>query len=335
MNKYILLTIVGILLSPPSNASDVSEQRDAIKKLEQVVSKTNIFDLPSFQMKAAVQIDNAGKLLDGSYRLLWNGREQWREEITFPGYTELQVGGKGIVWAQRSTDFVPLRIYQLHAALGFGSGAGEDEGHSWSFVQLGLSPHDKIKKLHSRKEHGEKLTCAEIENELKSSYEICVNESTGMLFRGSSYADRDFQTVGAKVFPRFLGFVDKGKTVAKITVNELITSDQFPPDAFIPPTGVSGKPGCMNPTPYRRVKSVAPEYPSDARQQHLQGTVAVDVLIGTDAVPIIRKVVASPSASLERSSQNAIAGWRYEPASCEGKPVQVETVLRIIYILSP
>jgi hypothetical protein len=39
-------------------------------------------------MKAALQIDNAGKPLDGSYRLLWNGPEQWREEISFPGYTE-------------------------------------------------------------------------------------------------------------------------------------------------------------------------------------------------------------------------------------------------------
>ena len=235
MNRYILLAIVGILLSPLSNASDTSEQRDAIKKLEQAVSKTNIFDLPSFQMKAAVQIDNAGNQLDGSYRLLWNGPEQWREEITFPGYTELQVGGKGIVWIQRSTDFVPLRIYQLHAALGFGSVAGEDAGHSGSFVQLGLSRNDRFKKLHSRKEHGEKLTCVETENELNSSSEICVNDSTGTLFRGSSYADGDFKTVGAKVFPRFLGFVDKGKTVAKITVNEFIASDQFPPNAFIPP----------------------------------------------------------------------------------------------------
>ena len=335
MNRYILLAIVGILLSPLSSASDTSKQRDAIKRLEQAVSKTDIFDLPSFQMKAALQIDNAGKPLDGSYRLLWNGPEQWREEITFPGYTELQVGGKGIVWVQRSTDFVPLRIYQVHAALGFGSLAGEDAGHSGSLVQLGLTPNDKIKQLHSRKEHGEKLTCVETENELKSSSEICVNDSTGTLFRGASYEDGDFQAVGAKVFPRFLGFVDKGKTVAKVKVNELIASDQFLPNAFVPPTGVSGVPGCMNPRPYRRIKSVAPQYPPDARQQHLQGTVAVDVLIGTDGIPIIRKVVASPSASLERSSQNAIAGWRYEPAACEGKPVQVETVLRINYALSP
>ena len=286
-------------------------------------------------MKAALRIDNAAKPLDGTYRLLWNGPNQWREEINFPGYSELQVGGKGTVWVQRSTDFLPLRIYQLHVALGFGSMAGVDSGHYGSFVQLGLAPNDKIKKVHSRKEHGEKLTCVGTENELKSSSEICVNDATGTLFRGSSYEDGDFQAVGEKVFPRFLSFVEKGKTVVTIKVTDLINSDQFVPDAFIPPTGVSGVPGCMNPTPYRRVKSVAPEYPPDARQMHIEGTVAMDVSIGVDGIPIIRKAVASPRASLERSSQTAIAGWRYEPAACEGAPIQVETVLQINYALSP
>lgn len=334
MNRFLLLAIVGISLSALSKASDAAEQRDGRAKLEQAVSRTNIFELPFFQMKAALQIDNAGKPLDGSYRLLWNGPNQWREEIAFPGYAELQVGGKGIVWVQRSTDFVPLRIYQLHMALGFGSMAGVDSGHYGSFVQLGITPNDKIKKLHSREEHGEKLTCVETENEQKKASEICVNDRAGTILRGSSYEDRDFQAVGEKVFPRFLSFVDKGRAVVTVKVNELITSDQFPQNAFVPPTGASAEPGCMNPKPYRRLKSVAPEYAADARQQHVEGTVAMDVSIGVDGIPIIRKAVASPSASLERSSRTAIAGWHYEPAACEGVPIRVETVLQINYTLS-
>jgi hypothetical protein len=330
----MLLTIVGISVSALSQASDTAEQRDARTKLEQTVSRTNIFELPAFQMKAALQINNAGKPLDGNYRLLWNGPTQWREEINFPGYSELQVGGKGIVWIQRSTDFIPLRIYQLHMALGFGRMAGTDSGHYGSFVQLGLTPNDKIKKLHSRKERGEKITCVEIENELKTSSEICVNDRTGTLFRSSSYEDGDFQVVREKVFPRFLSFVEKGKTVVTVKVNELIISDQFLPDAFVPPTGVSAEPGCMNPKPYRRIKSVAPQYSPDALRQHVEGTVALDVSIGVDGIPTIRKVVASSSPSLERSSQTAIAGWHYEPAACEGVPIQVETVLQVNYALS-
>ena len=174
----------------------------------------------------------------------------------------------------------------------------------------------------------------EIENERKLASEICVNDSTGTLVRGSSYDDGDFQAIGAKVFPRHLGFQDRGKTVAKVNVNEFTTSDQFPPNAFIPPTSVSAQPGCMNPTPYRMVKSVAPEYPADAKQQHIQGTVVLDALIGTDGVPTLQKIVASPSASLEASSQKAVAAWRYEPATCRGMPVSVETVIQVHYALS-
>jgi len=201
MSRWILLAVVSVLISPLLNASDAQERQEAINRLEQAVSRTNIFALPSFQLTAIVQIENQGKPLDGSYRLLWNGPEQWREEITFPGYTEVQVGGRGKVWIQRSTDFLPRAVYQLHAALGFGAVAGVDVGPFESLVQLGLMPKDKVKKLHSRKEHGDKLTCVETENEQKSSSELCVNDSTGTPFRNAPYEDRDFQPVGDKVFP--------------------------------------------------------------------------------------------------------------------------------------
>ena len=335
MNKWIPLSLVSVLISPLLSASDAHEQREAMKRLEQAVSMTNIFDLPSFQLSATVQIENRGKPLDGTYRLLWDGPEHWREEISLPGYTELQVGGKGTVWIHRSTDFVPLAVYQLHAALGFGSQAGADPGPFESLVQVGLIQKDRVKKLHSRKEHGDKLTCVETENEQKSSSELCVNESTGTLFRGTSYEDRDFQPIGEKVFPQFLSFLEKGKTVARVNVSSLIAPSEFPLNSFTPLTGVSAEAGCMNPMPYRRVKSVAPQYPQDARQQRFEGTVVADVWIGLDGIPRIRKILASPSASLEKATAAALTGWHYEPATCEGRPVQVETVLRINYVLSP
>ncbi len=162
-----------------------------------------------------------------------------------------------------------------------------------------------------------------------------MNDNTGTLFRGPSYTDGDVQPVGGKVFPRFLGFVENGKTVVKVNVSKLIVSDQFAPGSFAPLAGVAPEAGCMNPKPFRRIKGSPPKYPQDARQRHIQGVVAVDVWIGTDGIPRIRKVVASPSPSLEKSSLDAIADWSYEPAECNGKPAQVETILRITYTLSP
>ncbi len=332
--KSILLASLCVLMLPSTGASNPSDQQEATKLLELTVSKTNIFDLPSFRMKASLQIEMQDKLLDGNYQLLWNGPDQWREEITFPGYTEVQVGGKGNVWIQRSTDFIPLRIYQLHAALGFGSGvAGPNP--AFSFVRLGLTPKDTIKKTSSRTEHGEKLTCVEIEHETKSSSTVCVNDSTGALVRdSSSYSDSDFQPVVGKTFPRSLSFIEEGKRVAKVSISELVSPAEFAPNSFAPPIGIVQQAGCMNPIVPRIVNKLAPVYPTSARQQHIQGTVAVDAEIGLDGVPRIKKVVANPDPSLVRSAVDAISGWRYEPATCDGKPVSIETVLRVNYKLS-
>jgi TonB-like protein len=330
-----VLAVVGALILPFLSASNTSEQQEAIKRLELAVSRTNILDLPSFQMNASVQIDIQGKPLEGSYQLLWNGPEQWREEINLPGYTEIQVGGKETLWIQRSTDFIPLRMFQLHSAVGFSSdAAGAEPGLTWSFTQLSLGPGDTVRNTRSQKEHGEKLTCAEIENELKRKSEMCVSDSTGTLVRSSSYEDREFQPVGGKVFPRLLAFVENGKRVAKLNVSELITPAQFVPSSFTPPPGALQQVGCMSPVPPRLVKKAALEYPFGARERHLQGTVAVDAQIGLDGVPRIRKVVSDPNPDLTKPSLEAIAGWRYEPATCNGKPVPIETVLQVNYTLS-
>ena len=98
----ILAATVALWLQPLLASDDAAKQQEAIKKIEQAVTHTNIFELPSFEKKASVQIATQGKLTDGTYQLLWNGPERWREEIRFSGYTEVQVGGNGIVSIQRA-----------------------------------------------------------------------------------------------------------------------------------------------------------------------------------------------------------------------------------------
>ena len=51
-------------------------------------------------------------------------------------------------------------------------------------------------------------------------------------------------------------------------------------------------------------------------------------------IPRIGEVVGHANPDLERSTIRALKEWRYEPATCNGKPVEVETVLRVNYSLS-
>jgi TonB family protein len=84
----------------------------------------------------------------------------------------------------------------------------------------------------------------------------------------------------------------------------------------------------------RLVKRQNPEYPPIARQQRRQGLVAIDALIGKDGVPRTRRVVESAGPDFEASSLHAVSQWRYDPAMCNGQPVEVETVVTVNYTLS-
>lgn len=334
MKRLFYLAIVCLCCEQYLGASDSAQQQEAITRLQDAVSKTNIFELPSFTMNANLHVEYQGKAMDGTYQLLWNGPDQWREAISLPGYSEVQTAGKGTIWVQRSIDFIPFPVYNIRQALGFGSNAGSPQ--STLLVRLPHTSRDTIKKMSGRKEHGDKLMCYEIENEQKHSSEICVHEATGTIARAASYyTGADLQPVGQKVFPRHLSVHLENRTVADVNVAALSTPAQFQPDTFLAPTGVKSQIGCMNPTLARLVKRQQPEYPPVARQQHRQGTVAFDALVGLDGVPQLQKVEESAGPEFEDSSRRALSQWRYEPAQCNGQPVEVRTVLQVNYTLSP
>ena len=297
--------------------------------LQQAQAKTNILDLPSFQMAANVRIDNKGTPLDGSYLLLWNGPDQWREEIHFPGYNEVQVGGKGVVSLLRTTDFIPLTIYRLHSTLGY----GWETSRFGSFVHLTPGPDETVKKIHSRKTNGVKTDCVEIATRDNRTSEKCLDTSTGALVRQNPFLDREFIPVGAKLFPRFLSYVEEGKPVAEVHITDLRTTDPLPAVSFEPPPGAISKPGCMSPDPPHLVKKVQPKYPERERQSHLEGTVAIYTTIGKDGNTHGLRVVSSTSSGFSNPSLEATRQWQYEPATCNGVAIDVETVLTVNYDL--
>jgi TonB family protein len=333
MKSRLYLTLLFLFSAEFAGASNGLNRQEAAACLAEAVSKTNIFELPSFVMKADVQIELGGKLVDGTYELLWNGPDQWREGIRVPGYTEIQIGGKGTVWVQRSTDFIPVPIYRLHEALGFGSTASSPQ--SMSLVQPVLTPKDTIQKQHERKEHGDKLTCFEIEDELKISSEVCVDDTSDTILRTSRmFKDSDLQPVGTKIFPRILIMHRDDHVEARVSVSKLTSPAEFPPGAFTPPSGISPQAGCMNPLLPRLVDKVVPKYPPNARQQYREGTVTFDVLIGKDGITQPRRLLKSAGSDFDDSTERAISHWRYDPAMCSGQAVEVETVLQVNYSLS-
>jgi TonB family protein len=71
---------------------------------------------------------------------------------------------------------------------------------------------------------------------------------------------------------------------------------------------------------------VEPVYSAMARQSRLQGTVRVNATIGVDGVPYSLVCVGGNSVLCQMAFQ-AIAKWRFQPATSNGQPVTAQTLI--------
>lgn len=103
-----------------------------------------------------------------------------------------------------------------------------------------------------------------------------------------------------------------------------------PPPAPKPPSGPMKIGGQIREP--RRVFSVAPVYPSLARQAHVQGTVVVQAVIGVDGAVRDAQIVRSLPL-LDQAALDALKQWRYEPTTLNGVPVAVIMTVSVRFTL--
>jgi protein TonB len=80
------------------------------------------------------------------------------------------------------------------------------------------------------------------------------------------------------------------------------------------------------------IERVTPRYSLEARAQHLQGTVRIRAVIGKDGVPR-RLARVSGDPLLAQIAMDAVALWRYAPATLDGQPVGSEVIIPIDFHL--
>jgi len=78
---------------------------------------------------------------------------------------------------------------------------------------------------------------------------------------------------------------------------------------------------------------VQPEYPALARQVRIQGLVVLRAIISRDGT-IENLQALSGHPLLIPSALNAVRQWRYRPYVLNGEPVEVETEVKVNFILS-
>jgi periplasmic protein TonB len=77
---------------------------------------------------------------------------------------------------------------------------------------------------------------------------------------------------------------------------------------------------------------VAPQYPTPARQMGIQGSVIIKAVISGEGT-IEQAQVLSGHPLLISAALNAVRQWKYRPYFLNGQAVDVETEIRVNFIL--
>ncbi len=85
--------------------------------------------------------------------------------------------------------------------------------------------------------------------------------------------------------------------------------------------------------PAKLVKRVAPEYPAEAREKGIQGTVILNVIVQKDGSVTVQNV-AEGDPILSPAAIEAVQQWRYEPNLLNGQRIEVQTQINVVFTLN-
>jgi len=80
------------------------------------------------------------------------------------------------------------------------------------------------------------------------------------------------------------------------------------------------------------LRQVNPQYPPQARQERVEGTVVLQAVIGKDGSVRNLNIVSGPSL-LTKAAMEAVKQWRYRPFALNGEPVEADTQINVNFKL--
>jgi len=93
------------------------------------------------------------------------------------------------------------------------------------------------------------------------------------------------------------------------------------------------KPKTGSIVPAKLVKRVLPEYPTEAREKGIEGTVKLKVIVGKDGSVTVLSVVKGDPL-LSPAAIEAVRQWRYEPWQLNGQPIDMDATIDVVFSLT-
>jgi TonB family protein len=92
---------------------------------------------------------------------------------------------------------------------------------------------------------------------------------------------------------------------------------------------------CTDGTPAEVTHHEPPHYPDNSKMHREEGRVATYLRIETDGTVSHLHVLSAPSPDLAQAAIDALAQFRFTPATCAGMPIRTEGVSGAVFQMRP
>ncbi|HEY6770611.1 MAG TPA: energy transducer TonB [Candidatus Sulfotelmatobacter sp.] len=324
MNIRSILGCAIFLISLCAGAFSQDTQKRAAEMLERARHLTDIrsANAPAFRLKATFSfVGEALETVQGTYTEVWVSKTQWRKEVAAGDALHTEVGQSRKLWKfdkgavlpekARTVPEIMEMFPQNSAKLEFDSVSYHAEANPPSRCAITKGGQSKIRSAFCFDKNGVLLQ------------RITPGFRAWNLFAYScDYGG--FRKFGDYWFPRQMAcYEDRHKSI-EVTVTDLVIESSPDPALFMPLAGGVELDLCpTGRTPPIPMSTPAAQYPLGA-DDGLVGPVVLSVIVDEKGKPQNITLLRPQRKKFDDSAVAAVRGWRFKPATCEGRPIAIQ-----------
>lgn len=329
-NKALLLMLTCLIVASSGWAAKKEGSVDPESLIAKARSKEILWTqgTPRLALRAELQVPSGQ---DGSataqYVFAWASPSQWREEIKFANYDRLRIGSEKGYWQTSNLNYEPEVVFQLDEML-----------HIKDLINLSLG--ETLGKVKHHKKHGVAEDCTDVKNKFGTERTLCFDDSTGALVAVehpmtgiTSIEYSDFHSVAGEILPFEARATKDGRAIASMKVTAVGSFGEKDAALFSVPANAEFWAHCDDMQGGKLAHQTMPVYPMAAKTKHEQGTVVFYAVVEADGSVSHLAPIRMAAPDLVASAADALRTWRYKPATCDGKPIRLETQISVIFTL--
>jgi len=304
------------VLSCGTSAAEIQKTADGMLDRARQLSDIRSPNAPGFRLNLTFSFTGRDlETLQGTYTEIWISNSQWRRETVVGESRRVEIGGRSRRWLVDSGKDFP-----------------EDAARVSTLVEV-LPPQAAKFGFESFTSPNPATRCAvtKARGEMHRKWALCFDKDNGILVEnivpqwvGRQVVDyscnySQFLKFGNYLFPREMVCFENGHRRLEAKVVELSPAQSPDAGLFTPPPGALELGNCSQ--DFVSPRGITTPHPIPLPGPDQPSWVGLSMVIDIKGNPQNLKITRSGGKQFDDAVMAKVPGWRFWPATCEGKPM--------------